>query len=184
MARCTPNICLLQCCLKWGHDHKGLAVQRFRADFYESWNTIRIPEYLRIIKWKSPKLLLKKRNRYMLTQGKNWRCSDDGEPGLVLSVPEVMQMAQCVWIRGEFIAQLFDFSLVSLHPQPCCKHRILGLCRSWSFTPDSEDVGNHRCVRQDVFACLQRAHAVSEAASFSSVRNWHFYSLIFVLFFI
>lgn len=44
----------------------------------------------------------------------------DAEPGFVLSrtncpvldlssEQEVMQMAQCVWIRGEFIAQLFAF---------------------------------------------------------------------------
>lgn len=131
---------------------------------------------------KSPKLLLKKRNRFTLTQGKNWRCS--GMESLELSC---VSRRWCTWpsVYGSeenSLLSCLPFSLVSLLPQPCCKHRPSGLGRSCGFTCDSEDVGNHGCVSQGVTACLQRAHAVSEGALFSSVRNWDFYSLIFVLF--
>lgn len=105
----------------------------------------------------------------------------DGEPGFFQCEQEVMQTAQCVWIRGNSLLSSLPFSPVSLSHSPVA-NRIPGMCRSWSCTCDSEDVGNHGCVSQDVSACLQRPHAVSGGASFSTVRNWHFYSLRFVLF--
>lgn len=40
----------------------------------------------------------------------------DGEPGFFLSEQEVMQMGQCIWIRGGFIAQLFAFLLCQSAP--------------------------------------------------------------------
>lgn len=49
----------------------------------------------------------------------------DGEPGFFLCEQEVMQMTQCVWIRGEFIAQLF----ASL---PCvCSHSPVANTGYW-----------------------------------------------------